>query len=440
MPEYIDVVGVRTLALTKELKGGVSKVMKTIGPGASFGEIALLNDLPRTLSVLCTGRVEVISLYLPNEKTRLKLIERWTPTLQERVNFLQQVRSVGSLLPNAITELAAVCNNQEVGAGTILHPDKDNTIFMIVDGTCRWCEDLRSRYQLCPEEEEFETRQPTSRGQEVSGEAEAPQKDSKAKTRTHAEVSRLHRHMHFGETSLFPELQHEGRIVETLTPTRFLYVHALDFQEKLGPELLERFRGETAFRLEIVRKRLLLRAHSLEQKVRDNFEVFRHRPSTTISQDKPQMPPVWHISLPKDISPRAATPLGSKSDRPPNAGQKGLDNFCPPVGKSSAREKQVAMSKSADPAVKVSNWSGNRSRVAKRRQRPGRNVFVEHAGPHWQRPNMSETPAPRLLPPIKPAAEKVKRTQSRVTIFLDSNPDLVETSDLISASIELRLI
>lgn len=113
---------------------GLGNKVTTIGPGGSFGELALMYNAPRAASVVSTSPATVWAL---DRQTFQNIL--MTTTFQKRDmfdTFLRDVRLLRSLTQYERGKIADVLETQKFGPGeTIIHEgDVGNTFYLLVSG------------------------------------------------------------------------------------------------------------------------------------------------------------------------------------------------------------------------------------------------------------------------------------------------------------------
>mmetsp|Transcript_10324 Transcript_10324/g.19566 ORF Transcript_10324/g.19566 Transcript_10324/m.19566 type:complete len:729 (-) Transcript_10324:121-2307(-) len=117
------------------------KVLRYIGPGSSFGEIATLNRLVRSNSVKANARAELVTFHIAQHSSLGKQLRKvWEPVLLDRMKVLSQVQVLRDHVPAPqLRVFAAYCYEYYHPPGTVFFPDASNAVYFLVEGQARYC-------------------------------------------------------------------------------------------------------------------------------------------------------------------------------------------------------------------------------------------------------------------------------------------------------------
>ncbi|KAL0212758.1 hypothetical protein RCL1_006384 [Eukaryota sp. TZLM3-RCL] len=134
--DYFYVVHSGVCEVYKEEEDGSRKKVTTLGPGASFGELALMYGVPRAASVYASSDVQVWAL--DGGIYRKVLMEASIQKRRNHEEFLKKVPILDNLSDWERSQLADALEYCEVEDGTVIvkQGDPGDCFYFIKEGTC----------------------------------------------------------------------------------------------------------------------------------------------------------------------------------------------------------------------------------------------------------------------------------------------------------------
>jgi CRP-like cAMP-binding protein len=127
--------------VAQETAAGDLHEMARLGPGHIFGEVALLEQIPRTASIIAKGKTEVIAL---DGKKFLEMVDNGEfdrKNITERVRihlFLKSIELLRGLSGTAMAQImkAISITNKVAGEEVVKQGDEGNSMYLIYRGDC----------------------------------------------------------------------------------------------------------------------------------------------------------------------------------------------------------------------------------------------------------------------------------------------------------------
>ena len=196
--------------------------------GDSFGELALLKDMPRTATIIVpTVKAELLTIH----KDDFQRIPHglYGSTIHDRARFLRHLKSFAMLPTRLVVQMAHFMSVAVFQAGTVFQTDRDNRVYFVVQGECRLTNQANSE----------------ARNNHVVDDL-----FYKAEI-----ISRLGPGNFFGESCVFKELSRDW-FVEAATEVKLYFLSQADFRNNIDPLTQKVLKKEATYKTEYYDARL----------------------------------------------------------------------------------------------------------------------------------------------------------------------------------------
>jgi CRP-like cAMP-binding protein len=154
LPERFYIILSGTLGVTKRDKDDASGVMfqsnlTTLGPDQTFGELALLNNEPRSASIISRSTVELLAV---DRASYVTIIEAYARVeAKEKLDFAKKIPLLKTF-NERVEAVAGIGSIQHFPPNSpiILEGERSDKVFFIVKGSCRTVKTVRYIEQQHP--------------------------------------------------------------------------------------------------------------------------------------------------------------------------------------------------------------------------------------------------------------------------------------------------